>query len=667
MRAARAGSLAALVLDVLMLSAGHISLWRQMGLLGSFYDIQGRALLHGHLAVPNGSASFEGFVINGRTYVYFGLVPAILRLPVLLITHALDGRMTQLSMLLALIVLLEAGARAHWRVRKLLRSTEEEVSRRERAVAFTLALALGAGGVPLFLSSWAVIYHEAELWGAAFALAAVAAILAALERPSGRRIAFAGLLTLLAANTRISVGLGPIIALALTAAFPLSTRLPARARAYMAVAALVALGSAVAINELKFGTAFGIPLAKQIDTQIDPVQRAFVVANHGSATGLKFLPTTLLAAVRPDALGTVRAFPFIGLPSSPPTVIGSVRFNALLPSLSAFTSMPLLCLLVLAGIWRLVRDPRARPLLWILLGTAAAFGPALVFGSIATRYLADLLPFLFIAGCGAMQVLYRDRRWSRSSWILGAIAVATLAGVLIDGAVGLVQQRLLAPNTSTADRAAFIRAQDGIDRFLGRRPHGVHAGAALPSGALGPLGDLFVLGRCDGLYVESFKSFSGTWLPVERTSRSGLHQLSVRFNGSVTPPQALLGIGTGPRQVTVAVRGGDAGRVTFTILVGHRAIATGSRVILPVGRPVRVMLSIDPAGEAWFASVTVGSAAAVVTAPVPYNRLAALTLGAALGFAPFSGTVTALPQPTPVCDQVARRAGLPLATGRRGA
>ena len=53
-----------------------------MGLLGSFYDIQGRALLHGHLAVPNGSVSFEGFVIGGRTYVYFGLVPAVLRLPI---------------------------------------------------------------------------------------------------------------------------------------------------------------------------------------------------------------------------------------------------------------------------------------------------------------------------------------------------------------------------------------------------------------------------------------------------------------------------------------------------------------------------------------------------------------------------------------------------------
>lgn len=99
-RAAAAGALLALVLDVLMLMGWHLDPLRQMGLLGSFYDIQGRALLHGHLAVPAGSLSFEGFVVGGHTYEYFGLVPALLRMPVLLITHALDGRLTQLSMLL---------------------------------------------------------------------------------------------------------------------------------------------------------------------------------------------------------------------------------------------------------------------------------------------------------------------------------------------------------------------------------------------------------------------------------------------------------------------------------------------------------------------------------------------------------------------------------------
>ena len=52
MRAAFAGSLVALALDVLMLSAGHFNLWQRIGLLGSFYDVQGRALLHGQHRGP---------------------------------------------------------------------------------------------------------------------------------------------------------------------------------------------------------------------------------------------------------------------------------------------------------------------------------------------------------------------------------------------------------------------------------------------------------------------------------------------------------------------------------------------------------------------------------------------------------------------------------------
>ena len=162
MQAALAGSVLALVLDALMLSAGHPSLWRHMGQLGSFFDVQGRALLHGRLSVPPASVTIEGFDVAGRTYIYFGPVPALFRIPVLLVTHALDGRLTQLSMLAALIVLLWTGARAHWQVRELI-SPGRSVGRTERPAVFLMAVALGAGGVPLFLSSWPVVYHESEL------------------------------------------------------------------------------------------------------------------------------------------------------------------------------------------------------------------------------------------------------------------------------------------------------------------------------------------------------------------------------------------------------------------------------------------------------------------------------------------------------------------------
>lgn len=692
MRAAFAGSLLALILDVLMLSDGHPNLWHQMGLLGSFYDLQGHALLHGHLSLPPGSASFEGFMIGGHTYVYFGPVPALLRFPVLLFTHALDGRLTQLSMLLAFIVLLVAGARVHWRVRQLLRPAAP-VCAAERAAAFLLAFSLGAGGVPLFLASWPVVYHEAELWGAALSLAAVAAILRIIVAPTGRRIAWAGLLALLAAGTRISVALGPIIALALLALAlaagiaaegwaerggvlrrtlqaiatlgPSRPERRGRVAAFLALAATVALGSAIAINEAKFHSAFGVPLQEQIDTSIDPIQRAFVAAYHGSAFGARFVPTTLLAAIRPDAIGTVRAFPFIGLPSSAPTVIGSVRFNALLPSLSAFTSMPLFCILLLAGAVGVVRSRLSRPLLGLLIATAAAFVPALTFGSTATRYLADLLPFLFLGACAGLQPLWKSRRLRARPGrgaLLGAIAVLAIFGLLINASVGLVQQRLVASTTSAATRASFVRAQDNIDRFLGRAPHGIHTGDALPTRAIGSAGDLFILGRCDGLYAEGFPGIGGNWLPVERTGRSGLYELLVRFPGAPTGPMALLTLGRGGRRVTVVAREAAAGRIAFSVRVGGLPVTSGAPVSLAPRGATEVTVSIDPLGSAWFLSLRLRGTTAV-DAPVPYDRLASEVLGAdpdAPALARFGGTIARLPERTPVCDQIVRRARLRL-------
>ena len=49
----------------------------------NFYDLQARAMFHGHLSLPNGALGIEGFVHDGRTYTYFGLFPSIIRMPIL--------------------------------------------------------------------------------------------------------------------------------------------------------------------------------------------------------------------------------------------------------------------------------------------------------------------------------------------------------------------------------------------------------------------------------------------------------------------------------------------------------------------------------------------------------------------------------------------------------
>ena len=658
-RAALLGSLVALVVDVVMLAGGHPSLVRDTGPLGAFYDVQGRALLHGHLDVDPGAVGFEGFDIDGRTYLYFGPVPALLRLPVLAVTHGLDGRLTQLSMLLALAVLLGFGARLHWRLRALV-SEDAPVDRPDAIAAFLVQVALGAGGVALFLASTPQVYYEAELWGAAFSVAAVDALVGILRRPSGRRIAWAGLLAALAVNTRFSVGLGPILALAVVGVGAAAQLRPVRALAwlgpprgqvtgrtvaYLAAAALAALATSAAVNQAKFHRPFGFPIDKQLDSRIDPNRRALLKANGNSLFGVKYVPSTLLQTVRPDAVGAVRAFPFVGLPHAPPANVGGLRFDLREQSLSAFTSMPLLCLLALVGLVAVVRRVPLRPLTGVLAGTLAGYAPALAIADITTRYLADLLPFLLLAGLVGLRVLLAGPP-RRRGWILAGVATLTLVGLATNGGAGLVFQRLLNPTTSEADRAAFVRTQNDVDRALGRRARGVHGGARLPARARGALGDLFVVGPCAGLYVATLH---GSWLPVERTDRSGLYRVRIRLPRPLGPaPRTLLTVGAGREQLVLTLRG-TARRMLVSLSIGGRLAARSPPLAIP-RRPATVVLSIDPFAGRYYATVRVGGRTALST-PAPYDPNAAVTVG---------GGAQPLPSRAPVCREVARRAGLPL-------
>ncbi len=172
----------------------------QSGFFSDFYDAQARALFHGHWNVPPSVVQLEGFVVKGRTYLYYGPFPALIRMPILLVTSSLDGRLTQLSILLAMLVALICTSRLAWKIRNLVSSAS--VSFREAAlVAFSVTV-VGIGSVFVFLANTAIVYHEAEAWGAALAIAAFDAMVCFLENPSRRGIAITGVLATLDLLTR---------------------------------------------------------------------------------------------------------------------------------------------------------------------------------------------------------------------------------------------------------------------------------------------------------------------------------------------------------------------------------------------------------------------------------------------------------------------------------
>jgi hypothetical protein len=652
---AAAGSVAAFALFTFVLLGGHGSLTRDPGLLGGFLDAQGRAILDGGFAVDPAKAGFEGIVTDGKTYVYFGPVPSLLRLPVLAVTHSLDGRLTQLSMLLAMVVLLLAGAQLQWRVRELLRAGAP-VTGADAVGAGLLQLALGAGAIPLYLASRIVAYHEVELWGAALALAAVGAVVGVLMRPTVGRVAWAGVLTTLAVNTRFSVGLAPLAALAVIAVVLLRERHRRRGRESKAasggvsenvphkdvfchtplspalfVALVLSLAvpvlSYAAISEIKFRQPFGLPLDRQVASSFDPARRAALAANHNSLFGAKFIPTTALQAARPDALGTVRSFPWLGVPKDKPTIVGDVVLDTDEQSLSVPTSMLLLCVLTVIGIVFLVRGPPPRrTLLAVLLATLVGFLPSLTIAYVTTRYLADIVPFLFLgAAVGVLPLL----TWRHRGWALAGVAVLALFGIAVNGATGLVNGRLISAETPIGDRAGFVLFQDGVDHTR----KGVRSGPILPRLAPGAPGDLFVVGSCDGLYVTTLNE---GWLPIERTAGDGYHSLDVRVPDRQAPFAI---VGTGPDRVVAFARPGAGG----TVFGLRQRGAVRSRT-LRTGPTVRALLSIDSLGGGSFVSLRVDGHF-VGLAKVPFGPRA-----------PVRTTALARPVPTPapICEKVTR-------------
>src|SRR5689334_3824274 len=275
--AALVGALPAFVVDAWFVNLGRAN-FLQRPVFANVYDAQARSLFHGHWNVPPAVMGFEGFVIHGRTYSYYGPFPALLRMPILAVTSRFDGRLTQLSMLAAFAVALFGIARLLWQARSFLRA-DAPFTRVEGVVTAVFLFVCGVGSAVLFPASRAIIYHEAEVWGTALALVGFDAVIGVVRRPSPARYALASFLAACALLSRPSVGLGPAVALgvfALIAAWrALRRRDPEATRPWSPV---LAFGVAAAIpvflyayvNHAKFGTWFSLPLDKQLYSTFNP-------------------------------------------------------------------------------------------------------------------------------------------------------------------------------------------------------------------------------------------------------------------------------------------------------------------------------------------------------------------------------------------------------------
>lgn len=500
---------------------------------GNFFDLQARALFHGHWYLPDGSIGIEGFAIRGRTYTYFGPFPALLRMPLLAVTSRFDGRLTAPSMLVAWLVTGLCVSLLLWRIRHILRG-EAPLGNAEATAYGALIAAVLGGSVLLYLGNMPAVYNEDLAWGVATTVAALFAVLGVLEQPTRRRVLATGVFILAATLSRTPLGWACVIGALITSgwfALGYGGRDNQGWWRPVLAAGLLPLFAGMYVTWAKFGTPVGLPMASQVWAQIDQHRRDFLAANGGKAFSVGFLPTTLLAYLRPDGIRLTPVFPFVTLPSGPPRIIAGAVFDQTYRTSSVAASMPLLFLLSLWGLCTAARPlptRLSRAIRIVILTAGAGTAGVLVWGYIANRYLTDFMPLLAVASAVGLIDLFRriEHRARPRAWLASGVVILAALGIFANVAVSST------PTDSIAWQGVrvqeYVRRQEAISRHTGNPISGnVVRVTALPSWA--PADRLYVLDQCTALYISDGERYH-TWIPVD--FGPGLrHTFDVTLNG----------------------------------------------------------------------------------------------------------------------------------------
>ena len=569
----------------------------------NFFDLQGRAMLAGRLNVPKGSLGIEAFVHNGHDYTYFGVFPSLLRMPLLAVTNSFDGQLTAPSLLLAWMVTGLFASLLLWRLRVMLRGTVP-LGRAEAVCYGVVVAALTGGSVLMFLAAAPKVMNEDVAWSVALTIGALFALLGVAEHPTRRRVAAAGALILMAALDRGPTGYACVLGAVLIAGWFALAKGEHDNRRWAVPMLLVGLAS-LAINALfswlKLGQAFGLSEANQVWTHVSAHRRHYLAANGGSAFGLRFLPSTLTAYLRPNGINLSAAFPYVTLPTTPAATVGNVVLDQTYPTASISASMPLIFLL---ACWGVITAFRPKPLRWMkelrLFLVAAAAGTAgiLLFGYIADRYLSDFLPFLALAAMIGIVDLWR--RLDGRTRVVRIVAVGCIGTLGAFGVWANIGAAVAPTSLWTPTQASnFVSTQRSLG---GTGP--VLRGDTLPNYA--PAGTLAVVGQCTGLYLSTGFSYAAvpgqqlqhlTWLPVEQGPGIN-HVLRLRFNRPVVASDlpiplmtyrasTLVLVPTGKGHVRMQVEGAGAARVTWP------PTSTDPVAITPL-KTYRITIMTDP-------------------------------------------------------------------------
>ncbi len=495
-----------------------------------------------------------------------------------------------------------------WKVRFLLRG--DAVMGRMEATGYGILMAAIMGGsVWMVLGAIPYVFGEDIAWSICLTIGSIFALLGVVERPSRGRVIASGVLILCASLDRATTGWACVLGACLIAAwFFLGFGGKENRRWWLpiALAGLIPLVIGCAVNYAKFGVAFNVPITEQVWSQVNGYRKQFLAANHNSEVGTVFIPTDFLTYFRPDSVSFSDVFPYITLPTSPPTAVGGVLFDKLYRTSSVPASMPLLFLL---SLWGLVTAFRPRALgkvaqtRLLLLAAGSAGAALLLWGYIAPRYLGDFMPILVLASAVGIADVFRRLEGRRRSMRIGAIGIVALVALFsIVANIGIA----IVPNEEwdTTQLLSYVQAQKTLSDLTGH-PLDTRVVRAQSLPAWGPAGQLYIIGDCSGLYISNGENYSSypsfqyhrdTWMAVQLAEPfQHAFELAVpSLQPGQTESLPLVSAGTLIVKVSASRLPGGQVLLTFGSYRSGKTVKTASLTAHP-GTTQNVLVTTDPA------------------------------------------------------------------------
>jgi len=363
--------------------------------LGRVFTDVARHLLHWDFTVDPDVITFEAFVHDGRTYTYFGILPAIARIPLVLLGGE-DLQLARISCLLALAIGVYCGIR-------IVQAAFTLADNRAHPFVLPILIGMATSGPAVYLLAAASIYQEVIFWAAAFTAAFNAIVLRrhfAGQKLQGRDFVCLSVLAGLCLLTRSNCGVALYAALFLLMLADLRASPTPLISGTRVVAGAVTIGFVamqLTVNWQRWGSPLAFLPWQYYDQFINHPDFMARLIRHGTFAAIRvpFAFAYYVTGLKPEAVAPAFFEDYYGAIEGPRSIT----------TLCA----PLIWLFAAYGLVVLVRRSRrsGTPAL-LLIGNGIA--PLLMLGIpfLAVRYSFDGWGTLLIAAALGMRAIARQ-------------------------------------------------------------------------------------------------------------------------------------------------------------------------------------------------------------------------------------------------------------------